>query len=300
MALSPDLASMTGFARERAEAGQVAILWEVKSLNGRGLDVRLRLPAGHDGLEPALREAAARVLRRGTVTATLTLTRAPGSSRPTLDEAALEAVLTMIERIRHRLGAAAPVSAEAVLALPGVLRAPTVEEDEAAMRSLEAAIQATFMRAIESLAAARREEGARLGAVLSAKLDEIAALIAAASRDAASQPGAVRDRLLDSLRCLGDQVPALPEDRLVQEVALLAARADVREEIDRLESHLAAARALLSEGVLIGRRLDFLTQEFNREANTLCSKSASPSLTATGLALKAAIEQFREQVQNLE
>lgn len=300
MSLSPALASMTGFARDRGAHNGVEFAWEIRSVNGRGLDLRLRLPAGCDALEPALREAAARTLRRGSVTATLSLSRTPEATRPVLDEAALDAALALIERIRLRLRTTAAVAPEAVLALPGVLRAPEAAEDETRTAALHAALLASFARALEALVAARRAEGARLGTILAAILDEIAALTERAAKDAAAQPEMIRARLLDTLRPLLAETPALPEERLAQEVALLAARADVREEIERLRAHLAAARVLLAEGVAIGRRLDFLAQEFAREANTLCAKSASTTLTATGLALKAAIEQFREQVQNVE
>jgi uncharacterized protein (TIGR00255 family) len=298
---SPQLASMTGFARQRGEGHGIAWVWEVKSVNGRGLDIRFRLPNGLDALEPALRETAQRLIRRGNVLATLSVRRDEAAARPRLDPAVLDAALALIEQVRARIPGAPAPSAEAVLALPGVLRAPAAEEaDEPEEEARREAIAASFRVAIEALAAARREEGARIGAVLAAKLAEIEALVAAAEADAATQPAALREKLVVALRGLLDQVPQLPEERLAQEVALLAARADVREEIDRLHAHIAQARALLAEGVLVGRRLDFLTQEFNREANTLCSKAAAPSLTATGLALKAAIEQFREQVQNLE
>jgi uncharacterized protein (TIGR00255 family) len=298
---SPLLASMTGFARHRGEAHGIAWVWEVKSVNGRGLDVRFRLPNGLDAIEPALREAAQKLIRRGNVSAGLTVRRDEAAARPTLDPAALEAALALVEQVRARIPDSPAPTAESVLALPGVLRAPTAEEpDEAVEEARRGAIAESFREAIAVLATTRREEGARIGVVLAARLDEIEALVKAAEADAATQPAALRDKLATALRNLLDQVPQLPEERLAQEVALLAARADVREEIDRLHAHIAQARALLAEGALVGRRLDFLTQEFNREANTLCSKAAAPSLTSTGLALKAAIEQFREQVQNLE
>lgn len=298
---SPLLASMTGFARHRGEGNGIAWLWEVKSVNGRGLDIRFRLPNGLDAIEPLLRESAQQLIRRGNVSATLTVRRDEAAMRPTLDPTGLEAALALVEQVRARIPDSPAPTAGQVLALPGVLCAPTAEEeDEATEEARRGALAAGFRAAVEALAETRRAEGGRIGAVLAAKLDEIEALVGAADADAATQPAALRDKLMSSLRGLLDQVPQLPEERLAQEVALLASRADVREEIDRLHAHLAQARALLAEGALVGRRLDFLTQEFNREANTLCSKAAAPSLTATGLALKAAIEQFREQVQNLE
>ena len=292
------LASMTGFARSAGACDGLAWAWELRSVNGRGLDLRLRLPPGFDALEPALREAAGRVLKRGNVTANLTVRR-EDSPRLAPDPAALEQVLALATALAARIQGAPPPRAEALLALPGILRAaPTDEATISDAQSTE--VRAGFSRAVADLVTARRDEGARLASVLDALLAEIAALHARAAREAADQPAAHRARLMENLRALLAESPSLPEERIAQEVALLAARSDVREELDRLASHIAAARALLAEGAQVGRRLDFLVQEFNREANTLCSKSASVALTATGLALKSAIEQLREQVQNIE
>jgi uncharacterized protein (TIGR00255 family) len=291
----PDLASMTGFARASGSVDGITWTWEVRSVNGRGLDLRLRLPSGCDAMELALREAAGRVLRRGNVSATLTFQRET-AARLAPDPAALEQAVTLACALAARIPGAPPPRAEALLTLPGVLR-PAVAED---LTGHADTLREGFVLALEGLAAARREEGARLGGTLAALLDEIAALRATAAEQAAGQPAAHRARLVETLHELLRDGPELPEERLAQEVALLAARSDVREELDRLAGHIEAARALLAEGATVGRRLDFLAQEFNREANTLCSKSASLPLTATGLALKAAIEQFREQVQNIE
>ena len=293
------LASMTGFARSAGTEAGLIWAWELRSVNGRGLDLRLRLPPGFDALEPALREAAGKRLRRGNVTANLTV-RHDAALRLAPDPAALEQVLALALALAARIPAAPPPRAEALLALPGVLRPSTAadatEIDEAAID----AVRAGFLQALDALVAARQQEGARLAVVLANLLDGIAALHAAAAAAAAGQPAAHRARLLETLRDLLREAPSLPEDRIAQEVALLAARSDVREELDRLASHIHAARALLAEGEAVGRRLDFLVQEFNREANTLCSKAAAAALTATGLALKSAIEQLREQVQNIE
>ncbi len=299
--LSTALASMTGFSRDRGESHGIAWVWEVKSVNGRGLDIRFRLPPGWDAIEQALKDLAQRALKRGSVTAGLSVRRDEAANRPTLDRAALEAAIGLVAEVQAMMPGSPAPPATALLALPGVMRQAAEEEpDEALLAGRSAAVTASFSRALAALDAARRDEGARIGAVLAAKLDEIEGLVAAAEADAATQPAAVREKLITSLKALADQTPALTEERIAAEAALLASRADVREELDRLHAHIAAARALLAEGALVGRRLDFLTQEFNREANTLCSKSASRTLTATGLALKAAIEQFREQVQNLE
>ncbi len=291
------IASMTGFARAEGTLDGLGFVWELRSVNGRGLDLRLRLPGGWDQLEPALRDAAGKLLRRGNVNATLTLKR-EAETEAAPDPAALERVLALALALAGRIPGAPPPRAEGLLALPGVLRAAAAET--APTEPVLAALRRGFDRALAALDAARRAEGARLATVLRALIDEIAALREAAVTEAADQPARQRARMLETVAALLGETPALPEERIAQEVALLAARSDVREELDRLASHLEAARALLAEGGAVGRRFDFLVQEFNREANTLCSKSASAALTATGLRLKAAIEQLREQVQNIE
>jgi uncharacterized protein (TIGR00255 family) len=290
---------MTGFARSAGASGSMSWAWELRSVNGRGLDVRLRLPNGLDALEAGLREAAGKVLKRGNVTANLTVAR---QEAPKLmpDPAALEQVLALALDLARRIPGAEPPRAEALLALPGVLRPAAAVEDESAVEAQAAAVRAGFAEALAGLVESRNAEGARLGVILTGQIDEIAALRTQAAEEAAGQPAAQRARMLDSLRDLLRDQPGLPEERIAQEVALLASRSDVREELDRLDSHIDAARALLAEAAGVGRRLDFLVQEFNREANTLCSKSASVALTATGLKLKAAIEQLREQVANIE
>ena len=287
---------MTGFARAEGVADGFAWAWELRSVNGRGLELRFRLAPGTDSLEPALREAAGKLLKRGNVTANLTLKR-EDQTRVAVDMAALDQALKLATDLAARIPGAAPPRAEALLALPGVMRATTTEPDAVPP---VAAVQAGFTVALADLVRARNGEGARLADILRAQLGEITALHAGATHLAADQPAAHKARLMENLRALLDDSPGLPEERIAQEIALLAARSDVREELDRLASHLTAAAALLAEGTTIGRRFDFLVQEFNREANTLCSKSSSTSLTAVGLKLKAAIEQLREQVQNIE
>ncbi len=295
----PALASMTGFARSEGAEGGVTWAWELRSVNGRGLDLRFRLPPGLDTLEPALRDLAGKALRRGNVTANLTVKREE-ALQLLPDAAALERMLGLALELHARIPGSPPPSAEALLALPGVLRQASAEQTEAAVAATEAAVRAGFAAALDQLVTARRNEGARLQATLAAQLAEIAALRARAADEAADQPALQQARMLTNLRALLADQPNLPEERIAQEVALLAAKSDVREELDRLDAHLHAAHALLAEAENIGRRFDFLVQEFNREANTLCSKSASVALTATGLKLKATIEQLREQVQNIE
>ena len=292
------LASMTGFARTEGIADGLAWAWELRSVNGRGLELRLRLPPGFDALEPALREAAGQHLRRGNVTANLTVKR---DDQPRLapDPAALEQVLALATALAARIPGAPPPRAEALLALPGVLRPPPPRMTAPPAPAKPPSARASPPRWPPwSPPVAARARGSR--SRCAGLLDEIAALRAIAGIEAADQPAAQRARMLESVQALLGEVPGLPEERIAQEVALLASRSDVREELDRLDAHLHAADALLAEGTAIGRRFDFLVQEFNREANTLCSKSASVALTATGLKLKAAIEQLREQVQNIE
>ena len=296
-----NLASMTGFARSEA-AGPGATAWswawELRSVNGRGLELRLRLPGGFDGLEPVLRALAGGQLKRGNVTANLTLRR-EDAPRMAPDLAAIEQALALALELAARIPGAPAPRAEALLALPGVLRAGADVREEVGAAQLDA-VRAGFVQALDALAVARRAEGARLAGVLATLLAEITALCRRAAVESADQPAAQKARMLETVRALLAELPALPEERIAQEVALLAGKSDVREELDRLDAHLHAAHALLAEGAAIGRRFDFLVQEFNREANTLCAKSASVALTATGLKLKATIEQLREQVQNVE
>ncbi len=296
------LASMTGFAHTEGSVddipGGLAWAWELRSVNGRGLDLRFRLPTGWDALEPALREAAGKLLKRGNVTANLTTARA-AEKKLAPDPAALEQVLALALALHARIPGSQPPQAEALLALPGVLR-PAAEAQQERTEAATAAVRAGFESALAALVEARQAEGERLRGTLDGLLDEIVTLRRKAAKEAADQPAAHRARVMENLQALLRESPSLPEERIAQEVALLAARSDVREELDRLASHVEAARALLSEAVGVGRRLDFLVQEFMREANTLCSKSSSRALTAAGLKLKAAIEQLREQVQNIE
>jgi uncharacterized protein (TIGR00255 family) len=296
--MSAPLASMTGFARTEGNAAGLAWAWELRSVNGRGLDLRLRLPPGWDALEPALREAAGKVLKRGNVTANLAIKR-ENEPRLVADPVALEQAVALALDLHSRIPGSPVPRAEALLGLPGVLR--PAQADEADGRAgATAQVQAGFAEGLAALVTARQAEGSRLATTLAGLLREIAALHGRGAAEAADQPAAQRARVMENLQALLREAPSLPEERIAQEVALLAARSDVREELDRLASHIEAAHALLDEAANIGRRFDFLVQEFNREANTLCSKSASVALTATGLKLKATIEQLREQVQNIE
>jgi len=261
--------------------------------------MRFRLPPGFDSLELPLRASLAQRLKRGAVSASLTVTRAARSTGIRINRDALAAVLAIAREIAGDVETVPP-SLDGLLAIKGVIETDEGPEGEDERQRRHAALLAGWEDALSRLASVRLAEGARLEPVLAARLAEIMGLVAEAEASAAAQPAALRARMKAQLAELLEASSALSEDRLAQELALVAAKADVREELDRLEAHVAAARALLAEGDAIGRRFDFLCQEFNREANTLCSKSTDMGLTRVGLALKAAIEQLREQVQNIE
>ncbi len=291
------LQSMTGFARAEGSGNGFRWTWELRSVNGKGLDIRFRAPPGFDQLDPILRERAAAYLSRGALQATLTLQGESPALRLRINQAMLDELLALADELRSRLDAP-PVTVEGLLAIRGVVE--TYEVEGAVPEDLAEGIVATLDRALGALAAARGEEGAQLGAVLHLRLDRIEALTRQAEANAAAAPEALRARLAEQVALLLDSATGLDPLRLHQEAALLATRADIREELDRLMAHVAAARSLLAGGGAIGRRLDFLAQEFNRETNTLCAKSTDKALTAIGLELKAVVDQLREQVQNLE
>jgi uncharacterized protein (TIGR00255 family) len=296
------LFSMTGFARQAGSLPDgTGFVWELRSVNGRGLDVRLRLPPGHEALEPKLREAAAARFKRGNISATLSVRREERPApRLTPDPAALEQALALALEVATRIPGCPAPRAESILLMPGVLRTEVPEAREGEEEARHAAIAAGFMKALDDLAVARGEEGEKLAAILGALLDEIGTLREQAATLAAEQPAAHRARLSAALAELLDGERRVPEERLAIEVALLAQKSDVREELDRLAAHVQAARALLASGEPTGRRLEFLAQEFGREANTLGAKSASLGLTGISLDLKAAIERLREQAANVE
>lgn len=291
------VASMTGFARAEGEADGISWVWELKSVNGRALDLRLRLPPGFDALEPQLRAALAGRVRRGSISATLSIDRlTPPAIR--VNHAMLAQIVALLGELSGAVESAPP-RLDGLIGLRGVIE--TVEDEpESIVEGRRAAVVAGWSVALGRLVAARGEEGARLSTLLAEQRGELAALVEAAAGCAAAQPAAIRARLEAMLAELASLVPAMPEERVAQELAMLVGRADVREEIERLRAHIAQAGELLARGEAVGRQLDFLCQELHREANTLCSKSAALDLTRFGLALKAAIEQFREQVQNLE
>jgi uncharacterized protein (TIGR00255 family) len=292
------LSSMTGFAESSGGHGGLAWRWEAKSVNGRGLDLRLRTPPGLDGIEGPARKLAAARFSRGSLQVSLSLEPQDGARGLKIDAVALAAAVRLAREIAAETGLA-PARVDGILALKGVIVADdTAPLDEAARAHRDAAMLESLAVAFDALVKERLNEGAKLAALLAAQLDEIERLIHEAGALAAAQPAALKEKLAAQMKEL--LAGTLPQERLAQEAALLAARADVREELDRLAAHVADARAMLKAGQGVGRKLDFLAQEFNREANTLCSKSTDIALTRTGLALKAVIDQFREQSQNVE
>ncbi|MDR3498559.1 MAG: YicC family protein [Parvibaculum sp.] len=294
------LTSMTGFARSDGENAAARWHWELRSVNGKGLDARFRLVAGFETMEAKLREELARHAKRGNIQISLTLERNRAAAPLRVNEEALNVVLAAITDLQQRIELMPP-RPEGIMALKGVLEAAeTAVETDEEHASLEAALMASFAEAAAALAKARGEEGRKLEAVLSGQVDEIERLTREAAASPSTSVEAMRARLKAQVAELLGASPALSEERLAQEAALIATKADVREEIDRLTAHVAQARELFAGKEPAGRRLDFLTQEFNREANTLCSKAADVSLTRIGLELKAVIDQLREQVQNVE
>jgi len=293
------LASMTGFARAQGASGPYAWAWELKSVNAKGLDLRLRLPPGWDAVEAPARTALSKALARGTVSATLTIDRANTTPAVRVNEEVLAALVDTAKKAASRFGVAPP-SLDSLLGMKGVFEVTDAEENAGERQAAEQAIVQGFEEALKELAAARAREGDALKRILSDRISEIEKLSAAADTNPARKPEAIRAKLSEQVKALLATGEKFDADRLHQEAMLLAAKADIREELDRLTTHVAAVRKLLKDGGPIGRKLDFLAQELNRESNTLCAKANDVSLTATGLELKAAVDQFREQVQNLE
>ena len=293
------LSSMTGFARGQGSAGNYTWAWELKSVNSKGLDLKLRLPPGWEAVEPGVRARASEVLSRGSVFANLTVSREGTAPVARINEPALNAVLAALKGLEGKV-AGAPPSLDGILALKGVMEVSEAEESESERSAAEAAVVAGFGEALKGLAEMRRIEGQALGKILSARLSEIGALAARAEVAPGRKPEAIKARLAEQVATLLEASQRFDADRLHQEAIMLATKIDIREELDRLAAHVAQAKKLIADGGPIGRKLDFLSQELNRESNTLCSKANDLELTNIGLELKAVVEQFREQVQNLE
>jgi uncharacterized protein (TIGR00255 family) len=291
--------SMTGFGRAEGALGAASWYVEMRSVNGRGLDLRFRLPPGCDSLEPRFREALQKQLARGNLQLTAQLEKAASAPEIRLNEAALAQVVAAATRVRELTGGP-PASTEGLLALRGVLEVADRTESEAEQAARLDAMFATFETALAAFIANRAAEGSRLAAILSAEVDEIETLVAKVAVSPARTPDAIGRRLADQIARLTGAGGTFDAERLHQEAVLIATRADVEEELQRLGVHIAAARDLLADEAAVGRKFDFLTQEFNREANTLCSKANDPEISRCGLAMKVLIDQMREQVANVE
>ena len=293
------LSSMTGFARSHGTSGPFAFEWELKSVNAKGFDFRMRLPPGWDEIEAPIRKRSGDVLSRGTIYANLTVKRANAASVVRINEDVLASVLRVATELSGKIDAVAP-SIDGLLSVKGVLEIVEPETDEAEEKAAKTAAAEAFEQALHSLVDMRKREGTALGQILSQRMNEIEGLARKAEAAPGRRPEAVKARLAEQIAALLETSDRFDEDRLSQEAILIAAKADIREELDRIASHVAQARELIGKGGPIGRRLDFLAQEFNREVNTCCSKSNDLELTNIGLEMKNVVEQFREQVQNLE
>ncbi len=294
------LRSMTGFATARGAGEGFSWAWELRSVNGKGLDLRLRVPDWIEGLEAALRARLAGALARGNVNLTLKLARDEGAGALAVHPARLEDALSALEAVEARAAergiALAPATAADLLGLRGIFDTPS---DDAGAEALAPALVADMEPVLAAFMRMREAEGQALARVLAAQLDEIARLTEAAAGAATARLPEIRRAFGAALARVTETAQA-DETRVAQELALLAVKLDVTEEIDRLRAHVAAARDLLAAGSPVGRKLDFLMQEFNREANTLCSKAQDAALTKLGLELKTVIDRMREQVQNVE
>jgi uncharacterized protein (TIGR00255 family) len=293
------IASMTGFAREAGVTGPFQWAWELKTVNGRGLEVRVRTPPGFEATGEEARALILRALTRGQGQLNLALTRTATVPKVRINREVLQSLVSALGALQLPPGVQ-PASVDGLLAVRGVVEIEEEASDPSHDAALGRDLRAGVARLIEALKEARVGEGGALAAVLGQQLGTIERLVGEAEAAPARRPDAIRARLSAQIAEILDARASLDPDRLHQEAVLIAARADIREELDRLRAHVEAARALLHAGGAVGRRLDFLAQEFGREANTICSKANDVSLSRLGLDLKAVIEQFREQVQNVE
>jgi uncharacterized protein (TIGR00255 family) len=293
------LSSMTGFARSHGASGPYAFEWELKSVNAKGFDLRMRLPPGWDELELFAKKRAGEVLTRGTVYANLTVRRSNPLSVVRINEEVLASIVKVAGVLAGKIDAVAP-SIDGLLGIKGVIEVVEPETNEDEDNAAKAAAGAAFDQALLDLIEMRQREGVTLGQILFQRMDEMERLTKKAEAAPGRKAEAIKARLVEQIAALLEASDRFDADRLNQEALLIAAKADIREELDRIASHISQVREMIAKGGPIGRRLDFLAQEFNREVNTCCSKSNDLELTNTGLAMKNVVEQFREQVQNLE
>jgi uncharacterized protein (TIGR00255 family) len=291
--------SMTGFGRAEANSANASWYFEIRSVNGRGLDIRIKLPNGCEALDPQMRDLVQKRVARGNISISAQLDRTTSAPEIRLNEAALAQVVAASERARQLTGGP-PAATEGLLALRGVLELVEVTESEADQLARTTAMLASFETALDQFVANRATEGARLAGILGAEITEIETLISKVAASPARRPEAIVARLGEQIARLTGTANTFDPERLHQEAVMIATRADVEEELQRLTVHIAAARDLLSEDAPVGRKFDFLTQEFNREANTLCSKANDPEISRAGLTMKVLIDQMREQVANIE
>jgi uncharacterized protein (TIGR00255 family) len=296
---SMSLKSMTGFARSDGRHGVHSWHWEARAVNGRGLDVRLRMPTGYETLEQPVREACKKRLARGNCSLTLSVQRDSGQTAARLNEDMFRQVVQAAEQAGTLIDAAPP-TLDALLSMRGVIEYTEAEEDDSDLKNRLEAVLGDFSSLLDSLIDARETEGKHLTKEISGQVDEIENLVGTIEQSPARQPDVIAKRLQEQIAQLIGDAPQLDEQRLHQEAVLLSAKADVEEELARLKAHVAAARDLLGSAEPVGRKFDFLTQEFNREANTICSKANASDITKAGLELKAVIDRIREQVQNIE
>ncbi|WP_439616968.1 YicC/YloC family endoribonuclease [Shinella sp.] len=293
------LQSMTGFARVEGTSGRTRWAWELRSVNGKGLDLRLRMPPGFEAMEADVRRVAGEAFSRGNLQVGLAVSVSEPQIEAVVNQGALSAVLALRDQLAGMVDPA-PLKLDTLLAVRGIVDFREAEESETERAVRDGDIRAGFAEAIRCLADMRASEGTALAGVLLGQVARIEALTALVEADPSRSVAAIAERLSGQVALLMQGTTALDRDRLHQEAALIATKADLREEIDRLKAHVTAARELLAQGGPVGRKLDFLAQEFNRESNTICSKSNAAAVTAAGIELKVVIDQFREQVQNLE
>jgi uncharacterized protein (TIGR00255 family) len=293
------LSSMTGFARSQGASGPYTFEWELKSVNAKGFDLRLRLPPGWDEIEAAAKKRAGELLSRGTVYANLNVKRANAASVVRINEDVLASIVKVAGELAGRIDAVAP-SIDGLLGIKGVIEVVEPESNEVEDKAAKAAAATAFEQALAELVRMRQREGETLGNILNQRMDEIERLAKKAEAAPGRKPEAIRARLAEQVAVLLEASERFDSDRLNQEALMIATKADIREELDRIASHISQAREMIGKGGPVGRRLDFLAQEFNREVNTCCSKSNDLELTNAGLEMKNVVEQFREQVQNLE
>lgn len=293
------LISMTGFARTEGSSGGYDWTFEVKSVNGKSLDLRTRLPHGLDSLEQELRKLAGQYFKRGNLQLNLQMNRQQGVASLAVNEATLEAILKIAESLRQRLGSP-PINVENLLGLRGVLETSEQSDDEDALAARHVALIESAKEVFAALSEMRKQEGERIEKFIADQVTRIYDLTIAARDCPGRQPEALKARFVEQVAKLLEANEGLDPDRLHAEAVIIATRADVQEELDRLFAHVEAARELIASDDAIGRKLDFLAQEFNREANTLCSKASCKELSHIGLDMKTTIDQLREQVQNIE